>query len=91
MPINSVALLAGALSFSAALAWNKAVNDSLTAISGTNNSVTQAIVITLIIIMVVVVINGGISYYTKTYDIPLKNSVIKSGGDKNSKVSLWIR
>lgn len=89
MPINPVALIAGTLSFSAALAWNKAISDMLTTVTKTNSSVLQATVITIIIIIVVYLINVGLSIYTSFTGQPLKDSVIKSGSNDDAKVKLW--
>jgi len=92
MPINPVSLIAGALSFSAALAWNKAISDYLLRVTGDNklSSVYQAIVITLLIIVIVIIINIGVNLYIKKSGAVLKDSVIKAGGNKESKVSLWM-
>ena len=90
MPINPVALIAGTLSFSAALAWNKAVSDTLSKITNCqSSSVLQAIVITVIIIIVVYLINVGLHLYTSFTNVPLKDSVILAGGNSDSKVKLW--
>ena len=89
MTINSVSLIAGALSFSAALAWNKAVSETLNNITKTNSPILQAIVITLIIMFVVFCINYGLHHYTQLTKIELKDSVIKSGGNIDSKVKLF--
>lgn len=86
MVINPIALIAGALSFSAALAWNKAVSDTLSKITNTNSTILQAIVITTIIIIVVYIINMGIKYY----DIQIKDPVIKTANGYDSKVKLLI-
>lgn len=91
MPINPVSLIAGALSFSAAIAWNKAISESLNnASGGTSSSMTQALVITILIVIVVIIINFGISIYSKFNNTILKQSVIRAGGDSNSKVQLWL-
>lgn len=89
MPINSVALIAGALSFSAALAWNKAISDTLNSITKTNSTLLQAIVITIIIIIVVFIINISLDFYTRFTNISLNNNVIMAGGKDDSKVKLW--
>lgn len=89
MTINSVALIAGTLSFSAALAWNKAISDTLTSVTKTNSSILQATVITIIIIIVVYIINVSLSLYTNTTNTPLKDSTIKAGGGDDAKVKLW--
>lgn len=89
MPINPVALIAGTLSFSAALAWNKAISDTLTKITKTNSAILQAVVITIIIIIVIYLINLGLGMYTKFTGDPLKDSVIKAGSNEDSKVKLW--
>ena len=91
MPINTISLITGALSFSAALTWNKAITDKLNYIVGNNtSSLTQAIVITLIIIMIVVLINLITNAYTKHTGRKLKTSVLSIGNDRNSKVKLWL-
>jgi hypothetical protein len=89
MPINSVALIAGTLSFSAALAWNKAISDSLTQMTGNQSSLLQALVITIIIIIVVYSINMGLKIYTAFSNTNLKDSVINSGDINGAKVKLW--
>jgi hypothetical protein len=89
MPINPVALIAGTLSFSAALAWNKAISDTLTKLTNSNSSVMQAVVITIIIIIVVYIINVGLNLYTNVTNEPLKDSIIKAGGGVDAKVKLW--
>lgn len=90
MPINPVALIAGTLSFSAALAWNKAVSDTLSSITKrSSSSVLQATVITIIIIIIVYLINVGLRLYTSYTNEPLKDSVIRAGGNDESKVKLW--
>lgn len=89
MPINSVALIAGTLSFSAALAWNKAISDSLTKFTGSQSSVLQAVVITIIIIVVVYSINIGLKIYTSFSNNKLKDHVINAGSADGAKVKLW--
>lgn len=89
MPINSVALIAGTLSFSAALAWNKAISETLNTITSTNSSLLQAIVITIIIVIVIYCINMGLFLYTSFTEQPLKNSVINAGANEEYKVKLW--
>lgn len=91
MPINTIALISGGLSFSAALAWNKAINTSINkAIGGndTDNTVIQAIITTLVIILTVLIINVAISVYSKFR--PIKNSTIEHGNSNNPKVKLWL-
>lgn len=89
MPINPITLIAGALSFSAALSWNKAISDGLNSITGgTSTTLLQAIVITIIIIIVVFMINTAIAVYHKITNGSLKQSIIKAGNE-NGKVSLW--
>jgi hypothetical protein len=90
MPINPVTLIGGALSFSVALAWNRAVSDTLNNITGkTTSTLLQAIVITVIIIIIVFLINGAINIYTTFTNDELKKSIIKSGNE-NGKVNLWL-
>ena len=89
MPINSVSLIAGALSFSAALAWNKAISDTLNRMTNTNSSILQAVIITILIIIIVYIINVGIYFYTTFTNEPLKDSVIKAGAGNDAKVKLW--
>jgi len=89
MPINPVALIAGTLSFSAALAWNKAISDTLTTITKSNSSLLQAVVITIIIIIVVFLINIGLKLYTTITAEHLKDGVIKAGAGHDAKVKLW--
>lgn len=90
MPINSVSLISGALSFSAALAWNRAISETLSSMTQVAPSpITQAVIITLIIIIIVFIVNISIKYYIKYKKTHLKKSVTLSGGDKHSKVSLW--
>lgn len=89
MPINSVSLIAGAMSFSAALAWNKAISDTLNRITETNEPLLQAIIITIIIIIIVHIINVSMEAYTKVKGTPLKYHTLKAGGNKDSRVSLW--
>lgn len=90
MTINPVALIAGTLSFSAALAWNKAVSEVLNNVTQSNSPVLQAVVITVIIIIIVFIINISMQMYTKTTNIPLKDSVIRAGGGDDAKVKLWF-
>lgn len=90
MLINPVSLIAGALSFSAALAWNKAVSDTLTKTTGTNSTIFQAIIITVLIIIIVYIINMGLKIYTDRHNVPLKDHVIKAGNREESKVKLLI-
>lgn len=89
MTINAVSLIAGALSFSAALAWNKAISETLNNITKSNSPIFQAIVITIIIMVVVFLINLGLKQYTSMTHIELKDSIIKAGGNIDSKVKLW--
>ena len=89
MPINPVALIAGALSFSAALAWNKAVSETLNKYTDTNSPMIQAIVITILIIIIVYFINKGLSIYTSFTGDHLKPHVLEHGGNHESKVRLW--
>lgn len=89
MLINPVALIAGGLSFSAALAWNKAISDTLVKTTKTDSSVQQAIVITTVIIIIVLIINFGLSTYTKFTNKKLDNSVLELGSNPDSKVKLW--
>jgi len=89
MTINSVALIAGTLSFSAALAWNKAVGDTLLNYTKTNSPILQAVIITIVIIILVYLINVSIKFYTNITGNELKDSVIKAGGNNDSKVKLW--
>lgn len=92
MSINTVALIAGALSFTAAIAWNKAVSDTLQSITNLKSpslSVVQAIIITLIIVIIVYFINIGINYHTKRKGVHLHDSILKSGGNKEYRVKLW--
>ncbi len=89
MLINPVSLIAGGLSFSAALAWNRAISDSLTSVTKKDSSVHQAIVITIVIILLVGLINLGLMLYTKYSNKQLTDEVIDSGSDKDAKVNLW--
>lgn len=89
MLINPVALIAGGLSFSAALAWNKAISDTLVSTTKNDSSVIQAIVITVIIIILVIVINAGLNLYTKFTNKKLNEEVIDSGSNDDAKVKLW--
>ena len=89
MIINSVALIAGALSFSAALAWNKAIGDSVYAITKSNSSVLQATVITIFIILLVGTINFFINRYTEKSGKPLNEKTLNAGTNPDSKVILF--
>lgn len=86
--LNPVSIIAGALSFSVALAWNRAVSDTLNNMTRSVSPVLQAVIITLIIIIVVSIINIGLRFYTNTTNDKIKDSVIKSAGDENAKVRL---
>jgi len=91
MPINTISLITGALSFSAALAWNKAINDALTTVSGINNSsLVQAVLITLVIIITVIIINSGIHIYKRCKRAPLQDHILKAGKNPGLKVNLWL-
>jgi len=89
MPINTVSLITGTLSFSAALAWNKAINDSLNSYIRTPSPILQAVIVTIIIILIVFFINTGLKLYTSFTSESLKNSIINAGGHNESKVKLW--
>jgi hypothetical protein len=93
MSINPVALIAGALSFSTALAWNRAVSDTLVSISGKTSvsTVSQAIVITLLVMFIVTVINLSVTYYNHYTNSSLKDSTIKAGGNADSRIGLWTK
>ena len=88
MIINSVALIAGALSFSAALAWNKAIGDSLYVVTQSNSSLLQAVVITIIIMIIVFLINFFIVKYNNYTNKQLSEKTIEAGTNVNSKVIL---
>lgn len=88
MIINSVALIAGALSFSAALAWNKAIGDSLYVVTQSNSSLLQAVVITIIIMIIVFLINFFIAKYNNYTSKQLSEKTIEAGTNVNSKVIL---
>jgi hypothetical protein len=89
MPINTISLITGALSFSAALSWNKAISDIFQVSSnGASSSLLQAIIITILIMITVMIINTSIHFYTKYRKLPLSDYVITSGKN-NNKVSLW--
>lgn len=91
MPINTISLLTGALSFSAALAWNKAISDGLQKVSEKyNTSFIQAMVTTIIIIITVFIINSGILLYTHVKDTKLQEHIKNAGKNPNSKVKLWL-
>lgn len=91
MPINPIALISGALSFSAALSWNKAINETMNDIVGNKiHPMIQATIITLIIILIVFIINIVAILYSNFNNIQLNENTIRSGGDHNSKVKLWL-
>lgn len=89
MAINSIALIAGALGFSAAIAWNKAISEILESMFPNKTAVLQAIVTTIIIIIIVYIVNLYVRFYYKLNNTQLKSSTLESGGDKDSKVRLW--
>ena len=91
MPINPISIIAGTLSFSAAIAWNRAVNDSLQTLVNRPSipPVIVATVITIIIIMVVYSINTSLKWYERFSNDNIKSCTKISGGNKNSKVSIW--
>jgi uncharacterized membrane protein len=90
MSINTVSLITGGLSFSAALAWNKAINHILTSTTkGHESPLTQAIVITTMIIIVVFIINKCVKYYKKLTSKQIDPSIESAGGSPESKVRLW--
>jgi diacylglycerol kinase len=83
MTINSIALISGALSFSAALAWNKAISETLTNLTKNNSPILQAVVITIFIIIIVYIINTGIETFTGLTNDTIKKSTIESGTAHN--------
>lgn len=88
MPINVISLITGALSISAALAWNKAVNDMFQfTTKNVNTSFIQAILITILIMIVVTITNIGINVYTRYKKTSLSPYIIKAG--TNNKITLW--
>jgi len=90
MPINTISLITGALSFSAALAWNKAINDGLQKVASIQDaSLVQAIIITIIIIITIFIINVGMRCYTKVKKTHLHDTVKKLGKNSNNKINLW--
>ena len=90
MTINSVSLISGALSFSAALAWNKAISETLSSVTDKASSpLAQAIIITIIIIILVFIINISIELYINTTNTDIKPSVRRAGSNNNAKVKLW--
>ena len=88
MTINSVALIAGALGFSAALVWNKAVNETLEMIIPKKSSILQAIVTTFLIVIIVFLVNMYIKVYNNITDTKLKESTVESGGGPQAKVTV---
>lgn len=88
MAINSVALIAGALGFSAALAWNKAVSEILESMIPSKSAVLQAIVTTILIIIIVYIVNLYVKVFNLITNSELKESTIESGGNNESKVKL---
>lgn len=91
MIINPVALIAGALSFSAALAWNKAIGDTINTLTGSDSSIIQAVTVTIVIILTVMLINYGITIYSTYSNKELKNSVVESGNSPDAKVNLFLK
>ena len=91
MPINPISIIAGTLSFSAAIAWNRAVNDSLQSLAGKSSipPVIVATVITIIIIMIIYSINTTLEWYGKFTKDSIKDCTKIQGGGKHSKVSMW--
>jgi hypothetical protein len=88
MTINSVALITGALGFSAALVWNKAVSEILESMIPNKSAVFQAIVTTILIIIIVYIVNLYINAFNIITNSNLKDSTIESGGSAESRVRL---
>jgi O-antigen/teichoic acid export membrane protein len=89
MTINTVALIVGALGFSAALSWNRAVSETIEKVVDTKSAILQALVTTLSIVIIVFLVNLYLEAYTKLMNINLSHYVIKHGSNKNSRVTLW--
>lgn len=90
IPINPIAITAGALSFSTAIAWNKAINDSIQTLSGKSkiSPLISAIVITLIVCVVIISINVLIKQYEDKSGNKIKDTTKSWGGNENSKIIL---
>lgn len=95
MMINTVSLVTGALSFSAAMAWNTAIYESLKKVTGPSGrepylTIMRALIVTAIIIAIILIVNTCAKMYEKVKGIALPDHVIEHGNHPNSKVHLWL-
>lgn len=91
MPINTIALIAGSLSFTVGLAWNRAISDTLTEITnGRISHIAKGCIITLIVILTVFIINIIINIYQKIFNTEIHDSIKDIGNNKNNKVKLFL-
>ena len=90
MPLNPVAIAAGATSFSVAISWNRAVSDSVQAIIGKPSPpIVQAVVMTILAITVIKLINTFLDIYEGVSGNKIQPCLKPVSNNPNSKVSIW--
>lgn len=91
MPINTIALIAGSLSFTVGLAWNRAISDTLTELThGQISHIAKGCIITLIVILTVFIINFVLTFCKRIFNMDIHESIKDIGNSKNNKVKLFM-